>query len=249
MYITKNITLLACTIALSASSVESQEMEVNVDCNYIILNDNEHSLLEQTSSVFLGKTESDLRASFGLVGDLKFDFDERVPGHSGLVYDFFIANRNETIILVAFAFNQNTVQEFYIRAYLKTGANPDTADVIPVSCFLDPTGYVDFVRRKFPPDSANVDDFLDFSMTSGLFLHRESSNDKTGQLVFLQRPFPSSSFEADVGGNMSPNIPIGVCIEFNTQNRSILEHKMPHQCSVDMSLLARQFETELSQGD
>ena len=165
------------------------------------------------------------------------------------MYDLFSAEDGNKIIIVAFELDDVIIRRYQIRSYIKSSPSHTVFQKIPASCFLDKEEYFEFVRTQLPAGTSSVDDILYFSESSGLFLHNEIIYGENGEMIFLQKPFPLGSFEADIGANISPNIPNGFSILFNANTRQILSYKMPYQCNVDMALLAQQFEELLGEGN
>lgn len=249
--ILKNIikVFFACILASLPASVGYSEAGGNMYCNEVVLGDVTYTALQQAASFFIGKTASDVVEGFERSAGLDFSFQRRSVGVSGKSYDFFLATETVAQTFVAFEFLGARVQEVHIRSYFTAGASPDTNAMLSPHCFTDQEGYAAYVMLKFPVHRTNVDAFLSYAEHADLLTHRADTGGPIGEVVLFQGPFPLSSFEADIGGNMSPDLPKGICIVFDTEDRKITSYKKTHTCKIDMALLARQFDTELNKDD
>ncbi|WP_298864743.1 hypothetical protein [uncultured Sulfitobacter sp.] len=238
----KKFALLICTIALLRGGAVYGQSEDNMHCNEMVLSKSIYFELEKKTSDFVGKTAEEVKNGFQRVGHFSFGFERQLSGTSGRKYDLYSASQDGLQIFAAFERDGEQVKNTHIRAYFMSGAHVNVADALGPECFLEEKDYADFIHRKFPAGDADADNFLEFAKATGLVLHRETPD----EVVLFQGPFPLASFEADIGGNMSPNLPKGVCITVDPQSRIITGYNKPHECKIDMALLARQFDDELN---
>ena len=220
-----------------------------MSCSNIFLGSSERSQIEAAANKMLGQHENFARDNFPGSSQLNFTFIESLNGRSGQRYNLFSANEGGVRILVAFELEDEIVSQLHIRSYTNSYPDVDENIIVPAQCFLSPEGYFEFVQRQFPIGATNIDRVLSSVDDSGLVLHRESNNAELREMIFLQRPFPSGSFEEVIGGNISPNIPNGFCVVFDQSSGQISEYKMPYQCNVDMALLSSQLEEQIGEGN
>jgi hypothetical protein len=240
---------LACAIALSAAGAVSQAHGDNLDCNRILLNAAELGLLERAAASLSGQDSGIARERFKDFGDLHFEFLEHERGRSGRLYHLFSAEDDEKNVIVVFESENGAIRHYHIRSYTKSHPDSGAFQEVPVSCFPDQRSYFEYIQTRIPATTSKMEDILSFSEASGLFFHRETIAGNNREMIFLQRPFPSDSIEADTGINFSPDLPIGICVVFDASTRQALDYKWPGQCFVDMALLARQFDRATGGGN
>ncbi|MBQ67155.1 MAG: hypothetical protein CMH07_09620 [Marinovum sp.] len=238
--------------ALLATTALAQGTEGKTNCNQIILGEDKLSLLEKTAAAFLGKDEGYVKKQFTSVGRLNIDFIESVSSRSKKKYDLFNAIDAGIKLAIIFERTDSILQKFHIRSYfegsyISSGAKTDA--IPPASCFLNSDSYFEFIQMRFPPETSSIDDILEVSEGSGIFVHRENNRDEKSEMIFFMKPYPLGGMEEDMHGNMNPNLPNGFCAVFNLEDRRIRGYKMPFRCNIDKALLNRQGEEMIIQGN
>ena len=75
----------------------------------------------------------------------------------------------------------------------------------------------------------------------GFFLHKEfKSGENNHAMVFIKAPFPIGSLIEQVGGNMSPNIPVSFCIQIPLNKNKPKEIKDVRDCNFEWNLYIQQ---------
>ncbi|KZK83774.1 hypothetical protein PsW64_01941 [Pseudovibrio sp. W64] len=95
----------------------------------------------------------------------------------------------------------------------------------------------------------NTDEVILDLRQSGFFVHSDDINDEgLRKVVLVKRPYPAESIIAKIGGNASPNIPVGFCLLFTGGNSSLPRVLNVRECDFNWRVYVRQANDILTGG-